>query len=236
MKFLSKLPVLSAICAGLGLVCLCMQQWTLTTGEDSKGLLAVGHPGKLLSWLLLAAVIGILCFALKERQVYYFSPTPLSAVSMLSFTVGYGFTAWKLLSQPAQTLAVSAGILAAVSALCALALTFAMYRKLRLHPLVYCPAVVFLMLFLVCRYQQWSGEPELLRYLFPMLSVVGLLLTSYHRAALASDKKGILPYLLLSRGTIFCCIAAIPGSLYGVLYGCSAVALLLDGFTAKQGE
>jgi ABC-type sugar transport system permease subunit len=54
--------------------------------------------------------------------------------------------------------------------------------------------------------------------------------------ALALDKKGVLPYLLLSRGTIFCCIAAIPGSLYGVLYGCSAVALLLDGFTAKQGE
>ncbi len=236
MKFLSKLPVISTLCAGLGLLCLCVQQWTLSSGEDSKGLLAVGHPGKLFSWLLLAAAICILCLSLKKRQVYHFSPTPLSAVSMVFFAVGYAYTAWQLLAGQAQPLVVLTGILAAVSALCALLLAFAMYRKLRLHPFVYCPPVLFLLLFLICRYPQWSGEPELLRYLFPMLSVVGLMLTAYHRAALETDKKGVLPYLLLSRGTVFCCIAAIPGSLYGVLYGCSAVALLLDGFTVKQGE
>lgn len=236
MKPLSKLPVLTALCAGLGLICLCVQQWNLTSGVDSKGLLAVGHPGKLLSWLLLAAAVCIVCLALKERQVYHFSPTPLSSVSMIFFAAGYAYAAWKLLTYRDQTLSVLAGIVAAVSALCTLLLAFALYRKLRLHPFVYCPPVLFFMLFLICRYQQWSSEPEVLRYLFQMLSVVGLMFTAYHRAALEADKKGILSYLLLSRGTIFCCIAAIPGSLYGILYGCSAVALLLDGFTVRQGE
>jgi hypothetical protein len=117
-------------------------------------------------------------------------------------------------------------------------LAFAMYRKLRLHPFIYCPPVLFLMFFLICRYQQWSGEPELLRYLFQMLAVIFLMFTAYHRAALESDKKGVRSYLILSRSAIFFCIAAIPGSAYSILYGCCAVALLLDGFTAtpRQGE
>lgn len=236
MKPLSKLPVLTALCAGLGLACMCARQWLLSAGTDQKGLLIPRHPGQLLCWLFFAAVICILCFSLKERQVYHFSPTALSAVSMICFAVGYGITAWQLLSSRAQVLSTLAGVLAGISALCSLLLAFAIYRKLRLHPFVYCLPVLFLLLFLVCRYQQWSSEPELMRFLFQMLSVVGLMLTAYHRAALEADKKGIRPYLLVSRGTVFCCIAAIPGSVYGVLYGCCAVALLLDGFTAKQGE
>lgn len=209
-----------------------------STGIDEKGLLIRNHPGMLLSWLLLAVVICVLCFSLKKRQVYHFSPTALSSVSMVFFAIGYGFTAWQLLSGRAQLLSTITGILAAFSALCTLLLAIALGRKLRLHPFVYCPAALFLMLFLVCRYQQWSGEPELHRYLFQLLSVVALMFTTYHRAALESDKKGVRPYLLLSRAAIFFCIAAIPGSSYGVLYGCCAVALLLDGFTGtpKQGD
>lgn len=209
-----------------------------STAIDQKGLLIQGHPGMILSWLLLAVVICVLCLSLKKRQVYHFSPTALSSVSMVFFSLGYGFTAWQLLVTRAQPLSVITGILAAFSALCTLLLAIALGRKLRLHPFVYCPPALFLMLFLVCRYQQWSGEPELHRYLFQMLCVVALMFTAYHRAALESDKKGIRPYLLLSRAAIFCCIAAIPGSSYGVLYGCCAVALLLDGFTGtpKQGD
>lgn len=236
MKHLSKLPLFTGLCAGLGLLCLLIRQWMLGDAPDEKGLLAAGHPGIVLSWLLLAAAVCVLCLALRQRQVYHFSPTSLSAVGMVFSTVGYGITAWQLLSTRAQTLAVLAGAFAALSALCALLLAFAMYRRLRLHPFVYCPAVLFLMLFLICRYQQWSSEPELQRYLFQMLSVVALMFTAYHRAALESDKKGVRSYLLFSRAAIFCCIAAIPGSLYGMLYGCSAVALLLDGFTVRQGE
>lgn len=236
MKHLSKLPVLTTLCASLGLVCLIVRQWLLSTGSDSKGLLIAGHPGIFLSWLFLAAVVCLLRFSLRQRQIYHFSPTVLSAVSMLLFVIGYSVSAFQLLSTRAQTLSVIAGILAILSALCSLLLAFAMYRKLRLHPLVYCPSALFLMFFLVCRYQQWSGEPELQRYLFQMLSVVSLMFTAYHRAALEADRKGARPYLLLSRAAIFFCIAAIPGSLYGALYGCSAVALLLDGFTVKQGE
>lgn len=236
MKFLSKLPVVTGLCAILGLACLCIRQWLLSTGVDSKGLLEYVHWGKLISVLLLAAVICIICLALKKRQVYHFSPTPLSAVSMLFFTVGYSVTAIQLLTTKAQILSAFTGYLAVCSALCTLLLAFALFRKLRLHPFIYCPPALFLMLFLICRYQHWSGEPELHRYLFQMLAVVALMFTTYHRAALESDRKGIRSYLLLSRAAIFCCIAAIPGSLYGVLYGCSAVALLLDGFTVKQGE
>lgn len=238
MKFLSKLPVLTVLCAILGLVCLYIRQWFLRAAIDSKGLLIPDHPGILLSCLLLVVAICILCFSLRARQTYHFSPTPLSATSMLFFAVGYGITGWQLLTNGTQPLSTIAGFCAVCSALGAVLLAFAMFRKLRLHPFIYCPPVLFLMLFLICRYQQWSGEPELHRYLFQMLAVIFLMFAAYHRAALESDKKGIRSYLILSRSAIFFSIAAIPGSSYGILYGCCAVALLLDGFTGtpKQGD
>lgn len=237
MKHLSKLPVLTGLCAGLGLVNLCVRQWLLSSGTDEKGLLVASHPGTVLSLLLLAACVCVLCLALRQKQVYRFRNSPLSIVSMVMFAIGYGFTAWKLLSNPRQTLSIIAAALGILSAMCALFIAFALFRKLRLHPLVYCPFVLFFMFFLVCRYQQWSGEPELQRYLFQMLSVVSLMISAYHRAALEADKKGVRIYLLVSRAAVFFCIAAIPGSVYGVLYGCAAVAIILDGFTVskKQG-
>ena len=237
MKQLSKLPVLTALCTGLGLVCLFVRQWLLHSGTDEKGLLAAGHPGIFLSLLLLTACLCVLCLALRQRQVYRFLSSPLSITSTVIFAIGYGYAAWRLLSSRGQPLSVIAGILGILSAVCALFIGFALFRRLRLHPLVYCPFVLFLMFFLVCRYQQWSGEPELQRYVFQMLGVVSLMISAYHRAALAADKKGVRIYLLFSRAAVFFCIAAIPGSDYGILYGCSAVAIILDGFTVskKQG-
>lgn len=237
MKNLSKLPVLTGLCAGLGLVCLCVRQWLLRSGTDNKGLLVAWHPGMLLSLLLLAAAVCVLCLALRQQQVYRFHNSPLSVVSTLFFAIGFGYAAWKLLSSRAQTLSVIAGILGILCVFCALIIAFCLIRKIRPHPLMHCPSVLFFMLFLVCRYQQWSGEPELQRYLFQMLSVITLMLSAYHRAALAADKKGARNYLLASRAAVFFCIAAIPGSTYGVLYGCAAVAIIVDGFAVskKQG-
>ena len=237
MKYLSKLPVLTAICATLGLVCLCLRQWLLRTGIDDKGLFTAFHPGMIVSMLLLAAALCVLVLALRQQQVYRFRNCALSIVSMVFFAIGYSSAAWKLLLGRAQTLSVIAGILGIVSAVCALCIAFALLRKIKLHPFIYCPAVLFLMFLLVCRYQQWSGEPELQQYLFQMLSVISLMISAYHRAALEADKKGARNYLLISRAAVFFCIAAIPGSVYGPLYGCCAVAIILDGFTVstKQG-
>jgi len=234
MKYLSKLPVLTGLCAGLGLICLCIRQWLLQGGTDEKGLLISGHPGIFLSVLILAAVVCLLCLSLRQRQVYRFNNSTLSIVSMLFSAIGYGYAAWKLLFSHAYPLYVVTGLLGIISVLCALFIAFSLFRKLRVHPLVYCPFVLFFLFFLICRYQQWSGEPELQRYLFQMLGVISLMMAAYHRAALAADKKGARNYLLLSRAAVFFCIAAIPGSAYGILYGCAAAAIILDGFTAKQ--
>ena len=237
MKFLSKLPVLTALCAALGLICLFIRQWLLQTGADDKGLLTAGHPGILISLLILAIALFVLCLALRQQQVYRFRNSALSIVSMVFFAIGYGSAAWKLLANRAQTLSVIAGILGILSTICALCIAVALFRKVKLHPFVFCPFAIFLMLFLICRYQQWSSEPELQRYLFQLLSVITLMVSAYHRAALEADKKGARVYLLVSRAAVFFCIAALPGSVYGPLYGCSAVAIILDGFTVskKQG-
>lgn len=236
MKFLSKLPFVTALCTGLGLLCLCIRQWMFRTGVDDKGLLIIGHPGLLISWALLAVTVAVLFLSLRERQVFRFSSTPLSITGTVFFTIGYGYASWQLLSSRAQVLSLVAGILGILSCLCALLAIILHCSKRHVHPFVYCPAVLFFLFFLVCRYQQWSGEPELQRYLFQTLCVIFLMLSAYHRAALAADRKGARIYLLFSRAAIFFCISAIPGSQYGVLYGCSAVALILDGFSVSKSQ
>ena len=47
-------------------------------------------------------------------------------------------------------------------------------------------------------------------------------------------KRFLLPFAAF---VLIFCIAAIPGSIYSILYGCCAVAIILDGFTVskKQG-
>lgn len=236
MKHLTKLPVLTALCAALGLICLCVRQWLLRTGADDKGLLTAFHPGIFLSLLLLAVALCVLALALRQQQVYRFRNCALSIVSMVFSAIGYASASWKLIANHDQTLSIIAGILGILSTVCSLFIAFSLFRKAKLHPFVYCPAVLFLMFLLVCRYQQWSGEPELQRYLFQMLSVISLMISAYHRAALESDKKGARSYLLVSRAAVFFCIAAIPGSSYGLLYGCCAVAIILDGFTISKRQ
>lgn len=228
MKTISKSSVLTALCALGGFLCLLMRQWLLSSGIDEMGLVVTGHPGNVICWLLTAAAAVCLILAARRRPLCRFAPSPLSALTCLISAVGLAFAVPELLRM-GHFPAVAAAVLAVVSAACAIAIALSTWTQKRLHPLVFCPIVVFFMVFLLSRYSQWSGESELQQYFFPLTAGVCLLLSVYHRAALAEGKKPGRAYLLLSRGAVFLSLAAVPGDRFGLLYGCMAVALMLDG-------
>lgn len=239
MKQFSKPSVLTSLCAGLGFLCLLVRQWLLSTGIDEKGLLAASHPGRLLSWLLFGAAALAVLLAARHRQVYRFAAAPLSAVSMFFLAAGYFIAAWQLFTgrgQAVTTLSLVAGILGVLSGLCALAQALVLLRGSRPHGLLGCPSIVFFMVFLICRYWAWSNQPELQRYVFQMLAGVTLMLAIYYRTAVPVIKKGARIYLVMSRAALFLCLAAIPGSSYALLCGCSAVSIILDGLTAVDTQ
>lgn len=229
MKKLSNPAALGILCAAGGLLCLAARLWLVTAGVDQKGLLIPGHPGDILSWIVTAAVAAVIVLSLwGQKPKCRFIPSMRSCAGTLAMAVGFAMAAGALL-MGGTVLSLAAGIFGAVSALCGVYTAFCQYKGRRPSLLVRCPAIVFLMLLLVCRYQLWSAESQLQRYGFQLFALVCLTLTAYQRAALQSDTGSAVLYLAASRGAVFFCLAAAAGSDYGMFYLLMAIATLLDG-------
>lgn len=240
MKQLPKSFILSGISTIAGVLALFLQLWFLSR-IDEKGLLATAHPSNILSGIITAAVVLFLIFfTQKHQEICQFPATPVTAAGMLATTVGIAAAVWSLLTGTASILALVTGIVGIFAGLCTTYIALLRVCKRRAHPLLYCPGIVFFMLMLICMYQQWSGEPELSRYFYPLLALVFLMLSTYQRAALKVGMEKSCAYLFFSRAALFFCLAAIPASYMQLLYGAMALSIILDGCTIhpthSQGE
>jgi len=232
MKQLSKPPVLSTICCIAGMLCLFFRQWLLGSALDADGLLIIWHPINILIWVLTALVgivLLVLFFTWDKQLVYQFPFTPLSGTATLFMAVGYAVAAYPLLFDPTYYLDMVTGIFALLAILCTLLIALGQFLKLRMHPLLYCPGVLFFMLYLLASYPLWSGEPQPQFFFFQMMACVFLLLSVFTRAEMAAGRIAGRNYTIFSRAAIFLCIAAIPHSDRALLYAIFAVGLLLDG-------
>ena len=229
MKKLSNPAALGILCTAGGLLCLAARLWLVTAGVDHKGLLIPGHPGDLLSWLTAAAVAAVMALALwGQKPKCRFVPSLHSCAGTLAMTVGFAITAGELLAG-GTVISLVTGIFGLVSALCGVYTAFCQYKGQRASLLIRCPAIVFFMLLLVCRYQLWSAEPQVQRYGFQLFALVCLTLAAYQRAALEGGTGSAVFYLAASRGAVFFCLAATAGSGHGVFYLLMDIATLLDG-------
>ena len=234
MKTLSKPTCFTLISAAAAFVCLLLRQWLLSTGLDEKGLLLPDHPGNWLS-LLLAGAMGLLTVAvwLRKRE-YRLCPTPLSALGACAAAVGTAWSAWKLLQLSDRPAGLAAAALGFAAAVCYVVYALCLRSHKRMPQVLHFPPVLFFLLFLVQRYQQWSSEPEVQRYAFQVIAGALLLFSTYYRAASDITKKGRTARFVLSRCAVFFCIAAIPGSSFPLLYGSAALMLMLDGSAAGE--
>lgn len=195
-------------------------------GIDEKGLYLTGHPlyiglfvlsGLVLIWLLLSSrnVTGQLQFS---ASVGALVANVIAAVGIL-LTDGYElficaadcFTVQDAASQ--ATLILSAACFV-VGILAAVALVFAgilQYKGKNVHFLFYAVLTVYLLLHPLSQYRMWSSDPQLLKYCFQLLASVCLLLTAYHRTALAAGKPDYKRYFLFSGLAFFFCGISITG-------------------------
>ena len=165
----------------------------------------------------------------RQKQTCHFPPIPVCGIGMLLAAAGIGSGTWTLLSGVSLLPAILLAVLGILSVVCAVLAALLRFWKLKAYPLLYCPVIVFFMIVLVCMYQQWSGEPELLRYCYPLLALVFLMITAYQRVAIKAGIGDGSQYLFFSRGALFFCLAAIPGSSLRIMFGALAVSILLDG-------
>ena len=229
MKQLSKATVSAGIFALGGVVVMALRFWLLKSGVDDRGLLVAGHFGYILSYILCLALPLALWLALgNRRRQLHFDSNIFSAVGFFAQAIGFGFAAWTLLSYTTLAMRTIAGVLGIAAALCALIAGIYALKGYNTHPLFFCPGALFFACFLFCRYQQWSAEPELQRYVFQLAAAVLSMFALYQRSALGLDMGNSRQYLLWSRSAILLCLAAIPGSQLPLLWLCTATFFALD--------
>lgn len=235
MKQLKKPSVSAAIFALGGIAAMLLRFWLLGSGEDDRGLLVTGHLGYILSYILcLGLPIALLLLLRKEKRQLHFAPNPLSSVGFFVQAVGFGIAAWTLLSYTTLVMRTATGIFGLVAALCAVVSGVYALRGYRTHPLFFCPGALFFACFLFCRYQQWSAEPELQRYIFQLAAAVASMFALYQRSALGLNMGSGKLYLLWSRSAILLCLSAIPGSQLPLLWLCMAMSFALDCCEEKR--
>ena len=229
MKQLCK-PIWSAVLFALGgVAAMGLRFWLLRTGVDDRGLLVTGHLGYILSYVLcLALPVCLLLLLGKEKRHLHFVPNALASAGFFVQAVGFGLAAWKLLASTTLAMHTATGFFGIAAALCALVAGIYALRGCRTHPLFFCPGALFFACFLFCRYQQWSAEPELQRYVFQLLAAVVSMFGLYQRSALGLNMGSSKLYLLWSRSATMLCLAAIPGSQLPLLWLCVALSFALD--------
>lgn len=233
MKQFRKPWVSAAIFSLGGIAAMALRFWLLKQGLDDRGLLVTGHLGYILSYVLSVALPVALFFTLDQKQTLHFAPTPLAAVGFFIQAVGFGLAAWTLLSYTTLAMRTVTGVFGIASALCAIVAGIYALRGYRTHPLFFCPGALFFACFLFCRYQQWSAEPELQRYVFQLAAAVVSMFAMYQRSALGVDMGSSRQYLLWSRSATLLCLAAIPGSQLPLLWLAMAIFFALDGCEEK---
>ena len=229
MKQLVK-PLPSAAIFGIGgFIAMMLRFWLLKTGVDSRGLLVTSHPGHILSYILSVVLpVSLLVLLGEKKRHLHFAVMPVACAGFFVQAIGFLIAAWMMISSTTLVMHTVAGVLGLVAALCAVVAGIYAIRGQRTHPLFFCPGTLFFACFLFCRYQQWSAEPELQRYVFQLTAAVVSMFAFYQRAALGAKIGSGKQYIFWSRTAVLLCLAAIPGSQLPLLWLCMAMSFALD--------
>ena len=229
MKFLKNhiLPLL-AVVGGVAVLFLRLSHLATV---DAKGLLASGHIAGILAGVLTLLIPAVLLWrslVLPKDQACDFPASATATLGYCAAAFGIGYTAPTLLLNQPDNLLPIAGFVGIVAAVALVLLASFRWQGLRANVLYYGAVCLFFMLLLICQYRMWSSEPQLQLYGCSLLATVCLMIGSYHRACF-DGKLGLLRMFTFFRSAgIFFCLAAIPGSIFWVLYLTGAIWSLAD--------
>ena len=223
----------AALCTLSGFFCIVLRRWLLNTGVDQKGLLVKGHPGDLISWGIVIICLGALCaLTLYYKPQCHFNSEKayggvpqVCALASVSGLLGFG-----------NGLAAVTTIVAFAVAVCCVVQQMLQICKKEIPTLLHCVPVIFYLLFLLCRYQSWSREPQLQLSVFSLLALVGLTVTAYQRAAFSAGLGNSKVYFFFSNASLLLCLAAVVGSDMPLFFSLMAIATLFDGCSLASEE
>ena len=212
---------------GLGL-----QFWYLQGGEDAKGLLTLGHPGQVGAYLLLALALVLSLISCRQIQSPRI-PAKIRSLGTVLAALFFAVAAGSFVRE-GRYLLFALSALALVSTLYIL---WAHSKSRRPHYLAYGIFVIYFMLYLLSRYQTYSAEPEISRYVFKILALVSMMMVFYQQTAIRAGVGRFRTYHFWRSMTLFLSLTAIPSAEVPALYLATALWLMLDpGPRAAKGS
>ena len=221
MKILWKMKYFSSLMVSLGAVGCGLRRLLYILTEDGKGLVRVGHPLEWGLWALFAA--ALILALLGARNMDTDKPlTGLSrtagAVGCVALAIGIGLTALLSSSTPQGFLGLAWKVL---GVMCFASLDVAAKQRWDgKQPWFLLSAVVcvFFALHMVSSYRGWSGNPQMMDYVFTLFANIFLMLFAYQQGAVAADCGKPRLTIFFGAMAVFCCLVCLSGTGSPVLY------------------
>lgn len=233
MKNLLKSNLLIFVTLGAGLAAMVLRWLLYAVTVDEKNLLPMLHPLEVLLWALTIAAAAFVIVRVRKlegsnRYVDNFAPSAAGMAGAFVMAVGIlvtVLTAQASFEGPVSLLWKAAGFLS-VPGLAVVGLR----RKQGKRPLFLCHFVVcvFFALYMVNRYQLWSGNPQLQDYFYSLSGSILLTLFAFYQAAfdVGSGKRRM--QLAIGLLAAYSCMAALPHAESRALYLAGAVWTLTN--------
>lgn len=227
MKIKLKSTQLPVLVLGISGVCFALRWLLYRVAVDEKNLLVSGHPLEVLLWLLTAATAALTVAAVwkldgSNRYVDNFRPSVESAAGDFLLAIGIGITLLMMgkSGTKLEWARTVAGCLAAVSLVPAGISRFQGKRPFfAFHSLV----CVFFAIYMVSRYQTWSGNPQLQNDVYELFGCVALTLFSYYQAAFDVGSGRRRMQLAMGLLAVFSCVTALAHTEHWALYLTAAI-------------
>lgn len=171
--------------AGAGFLGLCLRALLYRIGFDEKGILSSSHPLHVVCLVLTAAVAVYLAFRVASSG--HHSEESGIRIRFLSGLLGgyfllvHGLTLARELSGLLSFLRCSLALLGAAAMIAAV---FPPLKDRHIHMICHASVCICFAVDMLCRYQNWSGNPQLPDYCFHVLACVALSLCTYQTLAL----------------------------------------------------
>lgn len=191
------------IAAAAGFTGFALRALLYRIGFDEKNILSASHPLHLVTLVLTAAVAGYLVFRVRKQEEDAAAGSPwvrfLAGLLGGYFLLLHGITLARVLSGLLTVLRCAGAMIGAGAMVVSV---FPPLKSRRAQMLCHGLITAFFALDMLCRYRDWSGNPQLPDYVFHVLCAVCLSLSSYHRLAFDAE-------LAKPRLHSFCCPMAL---------------------------
>lgn len=225
----------------LGLAALVLRRWLYVTAVDEKGLLPRLHPLSLGLLALTAAALVLIYVTVRKQEESrtcgdcrasglsaLLGPGAMALGILLTVrtgtpgTAGYLGTAWLWLGMASSVCLLAAG-----------AAAFCGKKPFFLLHMVPC---LFFVVHIVSHYQTWSGNPQMLDYLFALLGAMALMFFCFYTSALEAGCGSRRMMLGMGLAAVYLCLAELGNSAYPVLYLCGVLWIRAELFHLRAED